>query len=457
MSTKLIFISLLLFLSSISSSLSRKNSDILTTKKSVTNITNIKILNAYGFIYEFKNNQKLHLIVNGTINSSEINNITLVSKNDSKVYKPETNCFPRDDYYDYLKDNKTYFYCTLDLTCIKRGNYSIEYYYYKNRKINDGNISIEIIEKKKEIIELIEVNTKGFEHVANQNITLTFRNNDTNYSKVTGLDIESDKLYLYIPLKCPDKGMKNNSVLCLANFTYAESAKYYMKYIVYYHQPLNVEDNVSFYINRHLKLLNITGEANPNDTSSFNLLFNKKVNSSLFSDFYLTDSKLNTSIYHINFKFNESFYNSSIYCLFNFKRIPIGTYYINYIYKNKKYVTNITLTVEEKEIWDENELINVYANFKRHEDNQVAFFSIYGKNKYTNLTYIVLNDGFSKINVLQTSGCEIIYYNKSYKNKYDLRCSLNLTYLDEGDYTLTEYSLNNEHYFKKRQINVHVS
>ena len=453
MSSKVILISLLLILSIISSSLSRKTSDLLQSK----NFTNIKILNAYGFIYEFKPNQKLHYIVQGTINSSEINSIALFSKEDSKIYRPEINCLPRDDYYDYLKDNKTYFCCILNLTYMKRGNYSIEYFYYKNKKISDGNTLIEIKEKKKEVIELIEVNTKGFEHVANQNVILTFRNNDTNYSHITGLDIESDKIYLYIPLKCPEKGMKNNSVLCKANFTYAESAKYYMKYIVYYGIPVNVEENVTFYLNRHLKLLNVTGEANPNDTSSFNLIFNKKVNSSLFSDFYLSDIKLNTSIYHINFKFNASFYNTSIYCLFNFKNVPIGTYYLNYIYKNKRYMTNITLTVEEKEIWDENELINVYANFKRHEDNQVAYFSFYGKNKYNNLTYIVLNDGYSRINVLQTYGCEIIYYNNSYKNKYDLRCNLNLTYVDEGDYTLAEYSLNNEHYFKKRNINVHVS
>jgi hypothetical protein len=454
MSSKLILFSLLVFLSAFSLSLSKKNSNLLLNNKK---ITNVKILNAYGFIYEFKNNQKLHLIAKDTINSSEINNITLSSKNDSKIYKPKTICHPKDDYFDYLNENKTYFYCILDLTNIKRGNYSLEYFYYKNIKINDGNTLIEIKEKKKEVIELIQVNTKGFEHIANQNVILTFRNNDTNYSKITGLDIENNKSYLYIPIKCPEKGFKNNSVLCLANFTYAESARYYMKYIVYYAIPVNVEENVSFYINRHLKLLKITGEANTNDTSSFNLIFNKKVNTSLFSDFYLTDTKLNTSIYHINFKFNASFYNSSIFCLFNFKRIPIGTYYLNYIYKNKKYMTNITLTVEEKEIWDENELLNVYANFKRHEDNQVAYFSFYGKNKNSNLTYVVLNDGYSRINVLQTFGCEIIYYNNSYKNKYDLRCNLNLTYVDEGDYTLAEYSLNNEHYFIKKNINVHIS
>ena len=454
MSLKIFFISLLLFLSVFHSSLSRKTSDLLQIK----NYTNIKILHANGFLYEFRPNQKLYFIVQGTINSSEIRNITLISKDNSKLYSPEINCQPRDDYYDYLKDNKTYFCCILNLTYMKRGNYSIKYFYYKNEKINDDETLLEIKEKKKEVIELIEVKTKGFEHIANQNVILTFRNNDTNYSHITGLDIESDKTYLYVPIKCPEKGMENNSVLCLANFTYAESNKYYMKYIVYYAIPVNVEENVSFYINRHLKLLNATGEAYPNNTSSFNLIFNKKVNSSLFSDFYLSDTKLNTSIYHINFKFNASFYNSSFDCMFNFENIPIGTYYLNYIYKNKRYVTNLTLTVEEKEIWYENELINVYANFKRHEDNQVAFFSFYGKNKYNNLTYIVLNDGYSKINVLQTSGCEIVYFNNaSYKRKYDLRCSLNLTYVDEGDYTLTEYSLNNEHYFKKRNINVHVS
>ena len=450
--TKFIFFSLLAFLCSNSLSLSKKNYNLCISQKVTTNITNIKILNAYGFIYEFKNNQKLYLIADGTINSSEINNITLVSKDDSKIYKPNTICQPKDN---YLNENKTYFYCILDLTNIKRGNYSIEYFYYKNIKINDGKTLIEIKEKKKEIIELIKVNTNGYEHISNQNITLTFNNNDTNYSHITGLDIYNNKSYLYIPLKCPEKGLKNNTVLCLANFTYAESAEYYMKYIVYYSIPVNVEENISFYIFRHLKLLNIIGKANTNDTSSFNLVFNKKVNSSLFFDFYLTDSRLNNSNYHINFKFNESFYNSSIYCLFNFKKIPIGTYYINYIYNNKAYITNITLTIKEKEILYENELLNIYSNFERHEDNQLAYFSFYGKNKNINLTYIALNDGYSRINVLQTFGCDIIYYNNSYK--YDLRCKLNLTYVDEGDYTLSEYNINNGHYLAKKNINVHVN
>lgn len=80
MSSKIFFISLLLFLSILNSSLSRKTSDILQIK----NYTNIKILHANGFLYEFKPNQKLHFIVQGTINSSEIRNITLILKETPK-------------------------------------------------------------------------------------------------------------------------------------------------------------------------------------------------------------------------------------------------------------------------------------------------------------------------------------------------------------------------------------
>ena len=42
-------------------------------------------------------------------------------------------------------------------------------------------------------------------------------------------------------------------------------------------------------------------------------------------------------------------YNSSVDCLFDFKRVPVGPCLLNFIYKNITYQANITLNVKEKE------------------------------------------------------------------------------------------------------------
>ena len=89
-------------------------------------------------------------------------------------------------------------------------------------------------------------------------------------------------------------------------------------------------------------------------------------------------------IYDLNYSFYESSYNSSVYYLFDFRRIPIRTYSLNFNYKNNEYITDVALTVKKKEILIENELLDVYSNFKRNKINQIAYFSFNGENKINN-------------------------------------------------------------------------
>ena len=112
-------------------------------------------------------------------------------------------------------------------------------------------------------------------------------------------------------------------------------------------------------IEEDLKLINIYGDSYSNNISLLNLIFNKAVNISYFSRFYLTDIMLFFSyIYDLNFSFYKSSYNSSVYYLFDFRRIPIRTYSLNFNYKNNEYITDVALTVKKKEILFENELLD---------------------------------------------------------------------------------------------------
>ena len=96
-------------------------------------------------------------------------------------------------------------------------------------------------------------------------------------------------------------------------------------------------------------------------------------------------------------------------------------------------------------------MLEVYHNFKSNKDNQIAYISFAGTHASNYLAYIVLNDGYSKINVLQTIDCNTI---SSTLNGFDLKCIFNLTYVDQGNYTLTEYYINNKHYNTKTLIKI---
>ncbi len=103
-------------------------------------------------------------------------------------------------------------------------------------------------------------------------------------------------------------------------------------------------------IEEDLKLIDIYGDAYSNNTSLLNLKFNKEVNVNYFSKFYLTDIKPYLSYaYFLNFTFYKNKNNSSIDCLFDFKRVPAGSYLLNFVYKNITNPTNINLIVKEKE------------------------------------------------------------------------------------------------------------
>ncbi len=92
---------------------------------SISNITYVKILFAYGDLYEYKMNQSLHLVMNTSVNPLEITNLTFLELNKSKLYKPRTRCFYENN---VTYRNVTDVNCILDLNDMKKGDYLISYF-----------------------------------------------------------------------------------------------------------------------------------------------------------------------------------------------------------------------------------------------------------------------------------------------------------------------------------------
>ena len=432
-------------------------------KNNTDNTTsNVKILYSYGDLYEYKAEQTLHLYVNVPINPKLLTNITFITRNRTRLYRTKTDC-----QYEKLNEygKVMNFKCLIDLSYISKGDYFLFYFFYDRHKIEGQYtlITIKEAEKRKENkteqLELIGIFSQGYEHSFQQNITLFFNNNVTNINLITNLTISNTQNESFLlPLYGIYRDI-NNSVLCLADFLYIPSDYYRVQYLVYNYSKIYPLYNIGFNVynktspkpvEEEIRLLNVSGEAYKN-YSKLSFTFNKNVSASDF-DFYLKDYYKSYLTFNLYYSFCSS-YNRYLECEFNFTSVPKGLYSIIYFYKYEKHETNVIIEVKEKEIFSDNDLIEIYHNFKKYKDNQVVFFSFYGRNPSKNLAYIVLNDGYSKINVLQIFGCQIINYNYN-ETQYDLKCNLNLTYVGEGEYTLSEYYINNVHYYTKNKINV---
>ena len=86
--------------------------------------------------------------------------------------------------------------------------------------------------------------------------------------------------------------------------------------------------------------------------------------------------------------------------------------------------------------------MNFYGNLRSNKNVEYAFFTFNGK-RNINLAYIVLTDENKRKNVIQVFDCKIVDYTNE---EFDLKCMIDLSYISEGKYTLTEYYINNQHY-----------
>jgi hypothetical protein len=169
---------------------------------------------------------------------------------------------------------------------------------------------------------------------------------------------------------------------------------------------------------------------------------------------YLEDIKTG-KIYDPKFeKLNIGNYDETIIkVILNFRNIPVGTYFLNYIYKKRKYEKIITITIKERESAD-------YKIVKGNcaietKDNPYCDFSFYSEsnNKPINLEYLLImkEHGSNVIHKINIKKCQ--KFNEDIdESEYTLRCTIssiefNAYYPPKiyGNYmyfTLEEYKIN---------------
>lgn len=146
-----------------------------------------------------------------------------------------------------------------------------------------------------------------------------------------------------------------------------------------------------------------------------------------FTDMYLEDIKTG-NIYDPKFeKLDIRTYDkiTTIKVFLNFGNIPVGTYYLNYIYKKRKYEKPKTITTKERE--------TAYYKIDKGsctietKDNPYCDFQIYSKSntKPINLEYSLTRkeNGDNTNHKINIKKCQVVKENKD-ESEYTLRCTI---------------------------------
>ena len=284
-----------------------------------------------------------------------------------------------------------------------------------------------------------------------------FNDDSIKYYKVNGIYVvngyyQNDSYY--IQLNCSNS--KNYFVYCTGDFSYVPYGYYEIKIFKYDYQYYNLTNRTTFYVNKksyddNVELLNISGLAYTGEQNNLTLIFNKNIESRYLSEFIFTDTKTNYSYIPYFYCYYTNY--SMVDCIFNFSYIPSGYYRTAFTYKNKTKNSNAYLYVQERKVYQEIELLNVYSNLIKYTRDQVVYLSFIGKYETDTLAYIVLDDFYSRKYVLQTLQCYHIYSNYT---QFDLRCKVDLSNVPSGLYKVSEYYIYNKHYYSSMNINVNV-
>ena len=431
-----------------------------------------------GILYEKLPNQLLEITINDNccIQPEKFSNFTFIeNKNHRNIYFVHSLCINENEALRHWK-----FFCILNLTDVPSGRYTIYSVYYEDMFFYKGNFSIDIrekdinIDRKDSIIESLELHSKIYEKLDFQNFTLSLYGKEIDSSYIEKLVLKSGQNYFIIPVRC----MQGHFIdaYCVGNFDGIKSGINFVYGLQYdglfynlsvHHIYFNIYEKEDL-VNK-ISLLDIQGIGYYNERSSFTLYFNGRVDIKHFERFGLRNVN-GLQDYNVNCMDNETFgeVTNSIHCSFILEGIPIGKYILNYIYQNEYYESIAVLEIkqrksenekenenenekENEKVLNENKLLNFYGNLKSNKNIEYAFFSFSGK-RNINLAYIVLTDENKRKNVLQIFDCKIVDYSD---DEFDLKCVIDLSYVSEGKYTLTEYYINNQHYIAS--IGVHVN
>lgn len=428
--------------------------------------SSIVVQNITGTLYEKSPNQLLEITINADccIQPEKLSNFTFIeNKNHSKIFFAPSICFNENEALYNWK-----FFCVLYLVTIPSGRYTIYSEKYKDMFFYNGNFSIDIKgekDRKDSVIELFQLHSKIYENLDFQNFTLSLYGKEIDSSFIEKIVLKIGKNFSIIPVRCIQGHFID--AYCIGNFDGIKIGRYNTYGLQYDGLFYNLSlHNIYFNIYEKedlvnkISLLDIQGIGYYNERSSFTLYFNGKVDIKQFERFGLRNVN-GLQDYNVNCMDNETFggLSYSINCTFSLEGIPIGKYIINYIYQNYYYESIAALEIkkrknenedEDENVFIENKLLNFYGNLKSNKNIEYAFFSFSGK-RNINLAYIVLTDENKRKNVLQIFDCKIVDYTN---DEFDLKCVIDLSYVSEGKYTLSEYYINNQYYIASIGVNV---
>jgi hypothetical protein len=221
-------------------------------------------------------------------------------------------------------------------------------------KNKSNNVTIEIIEGEKEItissdIKLINVSSNIKEyHDCYRSFEFSFdKDLATYYLKNFKYSDEKKKIHT---AKLEECKKINNIIKCNTDLS-IKSGTYKIINLLYNDKLIKTKGNIYFTVKEDIipieRAFDYTGTGVHND--KFNILglqFENIAYPKYFSAFLFTNS-ITHKIYNVDYKFMHSNGGSvSQVCIFDFRKLPPGSYYISFIYKRKMQNTKQKIIIE---------------------------------------------------------------------------------------------------------------
>ena len=248
--------------------------------------------------------------------------------------------------------------CYIDFSKISFGKYKIKSFTYKSQ-IKSCNAIIEIGEvNNKKISEMHITSFYGDikEFQENKNFALTFNKNIQTPSRLQRMKLVNEKNKKYsIGIRCSRDDHSSISLNCIGDFPLS-AGKYQIVDILYYNgendfEFINSKEDLSFDVKEDiLQLKRVYGEAHNEKFNIMGLIFKDTVTIKYFSKFFIRNTQTNKD-YDIDYKFQNDITHTSAdeKIIFNFSNIPIGEYYVNFVYKQHEHINNAVINILETE------------------------------------------------------------------------------------------------------------
>lgn len=338
MSKKTYILFLILFLTYINA-----NESLDTYPKEMT------IIKASGDLKENQKQQILTLSIFPPFRIKPENLTNIELEKGGKNYKPKTKCF----HSEYVHD-KTLIKCELDLSGISSGTYIISSFFYK-KKMYFSRAKIEISQSEKKIsdIKLINIVANNiYEYRKYQNLQLIF-DKEVEVDKLNFIEIITNTKKRYkININCY---IYNDELSCGSDIS-VKGGKYKINYVRYGDAIIETKDDLFLNIKDNIINLqsayNCLGGSISNSRHNiicFSFDDNCENDYGYFTEFSFTNVRTHKTYHsydHRRVHDSGTGYSSGEQFIFDFHEFEPGEYYINYVYKLRRYNTKFKINIE---------------------------------------------------------------------------------------------------------------